>query len=192
MVIWSSFFIEYWKRIQITAAMKWGVIGFEADEQVRPQYVGEDIKSYIDGSDIIVYPEYKKKKRQNIVYTIVLFCIILVVVVVAATFYLQYALTNPPYSESLVVDIPLMNSINAAYIIVPLINAIVIIVANLLYTKIVFRLNDFENHKTDTDYEDNLIAKIFVFQLINSFAALTYISFIKSFLGTCRYALVTC
>jgi anoctamin-10/anoctamin-7 len=44
-------------------------------------------------------------------------------------------------------------------------------------------LNEYENHRTDTDYEDNLIAKIFIFQLVNSFAALTYVSFIKSFLG---------
>ena len=48
------------------------------------------------------------------------------------------------------------------------------------------QLNDYENHRTDTEYEDNLISKIFIFQLVNSFAALTYVSFIKYFLGiTC-------
>ncbi len=56
-------------------------------------------------------------------------------------------------------------------------------ILNFLYSKVVYRLNDFENHRTDTDYEDNLVAKVFVFQLVNSFAAVTYVAFVKSFIG---------
>jgi hypothetical protein len=41
------------------------------------------------------------------------------------------------------------------------------------------KLNNFENWRTDTEYEDNLIAKTFVFQFVNSYAALIYIAFIK-------------
>jgi anoctamin-10/anoctamin-7 len=44
-------------------------------------------------------------------------------------------------------------------------------------------LNNYENHRTDTEFEDALISKVFIFQLVNSFAALTYVSFIKNFLG---------
>ena len=47
----------------------------------------------------------------------------------------------------------------------------------------VYDLNDYENHRTETDYEDALVAKVFIFQLVNSFAALTYIAFIKGYLG---------
>ena len=54
---------------------------------------------------------------------------------------------------------------------------------NFVYQFVSVALNDYENHRTDTEYEDNLISKIFIFQLVNSFAALTYISFFKSFLG---------
>jgi len=38
---------------------------------------------------------------------------------------------------------------------------------------------DPENHPTDTIYEDNLIAKTFCFQFINSFFNLFYVAFIK-------------
>jgi anoctamin-10/anoctamin-7 len=41
------------------------------------------------------------------------------------------------------------------------------------------RLNNRENHRTDTEYENSLIAKLFVFQFVNSFAALYYTAFIK-------------
>lgn len=35
----------------------------------------------------------------------------------------------------------------------------------------------------DTQYENFLISKIFLFQIVNSFAALGYIAFVKSFLN---------
>ena len=56
-------------------------------------------------------------------------------------------------------------------------------ILNLVYGSVSIQLNDYENHRTDTEYEDNLISKIFIFQLVNSFAALTYVSFIKYFLN---------
>lgn len=54
---------------------------------------------------------------------------------------------------------------------------------NILYNGIVYKLNDYENHRTDTNYEDSLVSKMFVFQLVNSYAALTYVSFVKMFIG---------
>lgn len=45
------------------------------------------------------------------------------------------------------------------------------------------RLHSQENHRTDTAYEDNLIAKTFMFQFVNSYASLAYIAFIKEHLG---------
>lgn len=44
-------------------------------------------------------------------------------------------------------------------------------------------MNDYENHRTATQYENGLVAKVFIFQLINSFAALIYIAFIQGWLG---------
>jgi anoctamin-10/anoctamin-7 len=35
----------------------------------------------------------------------------------------------------------------------------------------------------DTDYEDSLIAKTFVFQFVNSYSPLFYIAFVKPFIG---------
>lgn len=51
----------------------------------------------------------------------------------------------------------------------------------MVYKEIAIKLNDYENHRTDTMYEDNLISKIFIFQMINSFSGMTYVAFIKSF-----------
>jgi anoctamin-10/anoctamin-7 len=49
----------------------------------------------------------------------------------------------------------------------------------MIYQTIAENLNDMENHRTDTQYEDNLITKVFLFQFVNSYASFFYISFIK-------------
>ena len=41
------------------------------------------------------------------------------------------------------------------------------------------QLNDWENHRTDSSYEANMITKAFVFQFINSYGSCFYIAFLK-------------
>ena len=62
-------------------------------------------------------------------------------------------------------------------------NAVIIVLLNHGYQGVAVKLNDFENHRTDTQYEDFLIVKLFMFQMVNSFAGLSYVAFIKVFLN---------
>lgn len=39
-----------------------------------------------------------------------------------------------------------------------------------------------ENHRTDTDYEDSMIAKLFIFQFVNSYSSFFYLAFIAKYL----------
>ncbi|RYH14491.1 hypothetical protein EON65_33545, partial [archaeon] len=48
-------------------------------------------------------------------------------------------------------------------------------------------LSERENHRTDTQYEDSMIAKIFIFQFVNSYASFFYLAFIAQFVGTSRH-----
>lgn len=59
-------------------------------------------------------------------------------------------------------------------------NVLWIVVMNTVYTKVATILNDLENHRTDTQYEDALITKTFLFQFFNSYSALLYVAFIKA------------
>jgi hypothetical protein len=40
--------------------------------------------------------------------------------------------------------------------------------------------NEWENHRTQTEFEDAMIFKVFLFQLFNNYAALFFIAFVKS------------
>lgn len=59
-------------------------------------------------------------------------------------------------------------------------NAAFIVVMNKLYSYLAVALNNWENHRTKTAYEDALIMKTFLFQFVNSYIALFYIAFIKA------------
>lgn len=54
---------------------------------------------------------------------------------------------------------------------------------NFVYSDIAITLTERENHRTETEFEDSLIAKLFAFQFVNSYASFFYVAFIKSLAG---------
>jgi anoctamin-10/anoctamin-7 len=57
--------------------------------------------------------------------------------------------------------------------------AIQIQICNSIYSDVALKLNNYENHRTDTEYEDALITKTFLFEFVNSFISLFYTAFVK-------------
>ena len=75
-----------------------------------------------------------------------------------------------------------------AGIVVPVANAIQVAVLNDVYVKYAQKLNHNENHRTQVEFEDALILKLFAFHFVNSYSALIYIAFIKESMGdACLY-----
>mmetsp|Transcript_25165 Transcript_25165/g.86889 ORF Transcript_25165/g.86889 Transcript_25165/m.86889 type:complete len:605 (-) Transcript_25165:15-1829(-) len=62
-----------------------------------------------------------------------------------------------------------------------ILTSVQIAVMNYVYDLVARKLNDLENHRTHTDYEDALIFKTCLFQFVNSYSSLIYIAFIKPF-----------
>lgn len=50
-------------------------------------------------------------------------------------------------------------------------------ILNFVYTEIAIKLNDQENHRTETQYEDGLISKIFSIQIVNSYSSVAWAAF---------------
>ena len=42
-ILWSVFVTEFWKRDEKRIAMLWGIVGFEQEEEQRPQFKGVDM-----------------------------------------------------------------------------------------------------------------------------------------------------
>ena len=58
-------------------------------------------------------------------------------------------------------------------------NTLLIVIFGKIYETIAVAMNDWENHRTQTDYEDNLILKNFVFQFVNNYFVLFYIAYMR-------------
>ncbi|CAM9354412.1 unnamed protein product, partial [Ectocarpus fasciculatus] len=175
MAIWSTLFLEFWKRKEKTYAMRWGTVGFEEEEVTRPQFIGERMLNPVNGKEYLYFSADEKNWRLCKSSSIVFGFILVVITVVASIFFMKLVLSDV---KELVVG-----GIQLASIIASIANAVVIQIMNMIYGGIAIKLNDYENHRTDTGYEDNLIAKTFCFQFVNSYAALIYIAIFKPFLA---------
>ena len=169
--IWSTLYLESWKRKENYYAMIWGTEGYELDEQVRPEFKGFQIPSPVNGATYEYFPVLEYILRQLKSSIVITICILVVIGAVGSIFLLRIVLTASKSLNS--------SGIQLGGIIASLLNAIQISIMNELYGRVAIYLNNYENHRTDTDYEDSLISKTFIFQFVNSFSALFYIAFIK-------------
>ena len=91
MCLWVTNFTEDWKTIQVESAMKWGMAGFEDNEQkeraefkINPENIM--INNPVDGTKYYYFPEEKKKKRIWFSYSIISILIFFVVFFVMLVF----------------------------------------------------------------------------------------------------------
>eukprot|EP01030_Chromulinospumella_sphaerica_P005306 gene5306-5189_t len=66
-----------------------------------------------------------------------------------------------------------------------ILNAVQIQFTNMAYSFLATELTNRENHRTNTQYEDSLIMKIFLFQFVNSYASFFYLAFFAESTGDC-------
>nr|XP_006816507.1 PREDICTED: anoctamin-5-like [Saccoglossus kowalevskii] len=58
-------------------------------------------------------------------------------------------------------------------------NSVSIMIMGKIYEILAYKLTDWENHRTQTSYDDALIIKLFAFQFVNSYVSLYYIAFFR-------------
>ena len=58
-------------------------------------------------------------------------------------------------------------------------NLIGILILNIVYNKFAVVLTDWENHRKESDYQNHLTFKMFLFSFVNSYTSIVYIAFFK-------------
>jgi hypothetical protein len=164
-IIWSVFMLSYWKREQSNIALRWGMIGFVDQQFERPEFYGElHTHSFIDGREMLYFSRRDFRKRVMRSLATIFTMVLLVLGVISAIYVLKFSLRS-----------------NLGWLvsgIASLLNVSQIMMFNLVYQHMAVRLTNQENHRTDTDYENALILKVFVFQFINSYASLFFLAFV--------------
>lgn len=164
MSIWAIVYLENWKRKENTTALRWGMTDFEQEEPDRPEFNGEPVTSYIDGSTMLYFNNQTRNGRLVLSACVVGLFVLTIVAVVAGIYVMRFTLQGKygPYAST----------------IASVLNAVQIQVFNFIYDKFAVRTTLYENHRTDTEYEDSMISKTFVFQFVNSYSSFFFIAFI--------------
>ena len=191
--LWAVFMLEFWKRKEKTVAIEWGTVGCEEEEPDRPTFKGRHVKSFIDGHDgYQYYPSKRRVVSVTIAYLIITFCMICVFGIVASIYFAQYTARN---STALGCggddDQTRQKCFGNAQYIASILNAVQIQITNAIFMSVAWYFTENENNRTDTQFQDSLTIKIFVFQFVNSFASFFYLAFAAQFLGGCTASKTT-
>lgn len=158
-------FLEYWKRANCVLQYNWDVTDYEEEELPRPEFYGTVRRiSPITGKEEVFFPLKEKIKKfiiSGIIITVSL-CIFMITAGVLLIF------------PKVWIHIGIYTSVTTAVV-----SLIVMLTLRMLYSNLALRLTDFENHRTQTTYEDSLILKIFLFDFVNFYTALLYILILK-------------
>ncbi|XP_031196091.1 anoctamin-8 isoform X2 [Mastomys coucha] len=167
-VIWSTLFLEEWKRRGAELAYKWGTLDSpgEAVEEPRPQFRGIRRISPITRAEEFYYPPWKRLLFQLLVsLPLCLACLVCVFVLMLGCFQLQELVLSVKGLPRLVRFLP------------KVMLALLVSVSAEGYKKLAVWLNDMENYRLESTYERHLIIKVVLFQFVNSYLSLFYIGF---------------
>eukprot|EP00494_Astrolonche_serrata_P003537 UN03544 len=70
-------------------------------------------------------------------------------------------------------------------------HSIFILILNTIYSRVATILTNWENHRTEHNYENSLVAKRFCFEFLDSFMPLFYIAFYQQDISNLRGELVS-
>lgn len=166
---WATLFLEGWKRREAKYRVRWGTSKFQEKEQTRPEFYGEWEPSPITGQLMETFPAIKRIVRAMCSQTVVWTLIGVVIAAVVGVFFFRKVLQQDG-----------VNQATATYV-SAILNAVQIQVLNQVYGRAAVFMNNFENHRTDSDYENALIAKNFLFKFVNSYNSLFYVAFFKQY-----------
>ncbi|CAG2218074.1 unnamed protein product [Mytilus edulis] len=170
----SNIFLKLWKRQTATLASQWEVEEFSATEPERPEFYGTLRADSITEQQVLYYPMLKQLKHFVVSGLTVVFmlCVVLAsvigVIVYRVFVSIDYCSSNT--AEACVLVTTIASS---------LLNTISILVLSKLYNLLARKLTFWENHRTQTSFDNALIIKMFAFEFVNNYSSCFYIAFFQ-------------
>ncbi|XP_065662021.1 anoctamin-10 [Hydra vulgaris] len=190
-VVWATVFLELWKRKCSESAFNWGRLSnrikddFGYNEKPRPSFKGKLRTSPITGMQELYYPTWKNQmKLYFISYPLLLISLLLVTVGMLFYFHLNEKVQKMYVNQTGIWVILAKRAPKVAY-------AILVWICSNIYGKVAVILNDWENHRVQSSYNNHLIVKLVFFNFVNSFLSLFYIAFYLCDMAMLRQQLAT-
>ncbi|KAG0351794.1 hypothetical protein BGZ54_003099, partial [Gamsiella multidivaricata] len=172
MSIWSTVYIEFWKRANQYYSFQWNMNDYERIELPRTEFRATKVRiSPVTGKREPYYPLYWKALR---IFASSLAVLLAFVVVIGSVACLMIFKTSCRHH---------LGGAYATVVVTAIFNLIVIIILGEIWCRLAEWLTDKENHKYTDAYEDSLITKRYLFDFTNMYATLFYYAFFKAPFG---------
>jgi len=195
-IFWSAFFLKYWDRYASALACTWGTLDAARREEVRPQFHGKTVISPVTGKKEIHFgfsdrlPRYVASCLATALMLSIAFGIMCLFLNLEG-----YVHRNSPIYIKVVARLAepgglfftgtsgedgdyAMSIGSQLFGFIPVIlHALIIMLLNSLYRVVAETLTEFENHRTEHEFENSIIIKRFLFEAFDCYIALFYIAF---------------
>lgn len=185
MSVWATLYLKLWKRYSAEIAHRWGLSGFDLlAEPPRPEYLiklANAKKKKIITNSVTqlkepVVPFWRVKLPSIVLSFTVAFVLItlaLGVVFGIVIYRMSLITTKSLYADQSSYGIYVM-PVTAA-----LLNLVCIVLLNFVYNYVAQYLTEMELQRTQTEYDESLSLKIYMFQFVNYYSSIFYIAFLK-------------
>ncbi|XP_065333493.1 anoctamin-7-like isoform X2 [Cloeon dipterum] len=176
---WAVTFLEYWKRKSASLSHHWDCMGFkEEEERPRPEFAARAPfleKNPVTGIREPSFPSSLRTKRIAAGIGIIFLMMSLVIIFILAVIIYRVLVSIPLFQNA-----TFRSQAQAiANVTGAVVNLILIMAMSRVYEKLAYRLTTWEMHRTQTEFDDNLTFKVFIFQFVNFYSSIFYIAFFK-------------
>ncbi|XP_069895443.1 anoctamin-6 isoform X1 [Dipodomys merriami] len=188
MGIWVTLFLEFWKRRQAELEYEWDTVELQQEEQPRPEYEAQCnhvvINEITQEEERIPFTACGKCIRVTLCASAVFFWILLIIasvigiIVYRLSVFIVFSAKLPPVNGTDPIQ-KYLTPQTATSITASIISFIIIMILNTVYEKVAIMITNFELPRTQTDYENSLTMKMFLFQFVNYYSSCFYIAFFK-------------
>lgn len=173
--VWGTIFLEMWKRKNCELAYEWDVEDFEQNEPDRPSFKGTEPKKDPVTEEFVWYYPFKRQCIKFLLSFSVLIFMICLVLISVISIIMYRVIMNIDYCPGIdPAECLLLTTVLSSVL-----NAISILILSRIYNTLAHWLTEWENHRTQTKFDDALIFKLFAFQFVNSYASCFYIAFFR-------------
>ncbi|KAF6210699.1 hypothetical protein GE061_013806 [Apolygus lucorum] len=176
---WAVTFLEYWKRKSASLAHHWDCMGFQDEmERPRPEFAARAPfyeRNPVTGIPEPSFPKGERNKRMVAGLGIVFLMISLVLIFIVAVIVYRVLVSIPLFQNAMFrSQAQAVANLSGAVV-----NLIIIMAMSRIYENLAYRLTQWEMHRTQTEFEDHLTFKVFIFQFVNFYSSIFYIAFFK-------------
>ena len=168
--IWSTLFIESWHRRENELRFLWGTEKLSQIEQPRPAFVGELDTNPETGRQLLVVKSPAEQYMKIFLST--LMSVGFIIFTVASAIAAQMVKYIEPDGEGLLEQKKYEMAAAA-------LNLAIIAIYGSLFEKLADALTEWENHRTQSEFDNSRVGKNFLFQFVNNYFVLFYISYLR-------------